>query len=282
VLDGEVYDLGVMNRRQFLALSAAAYASASVNIPVGLEMYSLRDDFKRDPEGTLHAVAAMGFAGVEFYAPYFDWSVEQAHTTRKLLDDLKLRCFSTHNGAKSFTPENIEHAVELNQALGSRYLIWASAGKIGTLEGWKPVAETLSHVSDTLKQHGLRTGYHNHELEFLPVDGKRPIEFLAENTPKNVVLQLDLGTCVEAGSDPVAWMNQNPGRIKSMHLKDWSKGAGYQSLIGEGEVPWKRVFHAAESAGGIEYYLIEQEGSKYSPLETAAKCLAAFRQLHNS
>jgi len=160
---------GVMNRRQFLALSAAAAcASASVNIPIGLEMYSLRDDFKRDPEGTLRAVAATGFAGVEFYAPYFDWTVEQARTTRKLLDDLKLRCFSTHNGAKSFAPENIEHAVELNQVLGSRYLIWASAGKIGTLEGWKPVAETLSHVSDTLKQHGLRTGYHNHELEFLP------------------------------------------------------------------------------------------------------------------
>jgi len=61
-----------------------------------------------------------------------------------------------------------------------------------------------------------------------------------------------------------------------MHLKDWSKGAGYRSLIGEGEVPWKPVFHAAESAGGIEYYLIEQEGSKYTPLETAAKSSPLF------
>ena len=280
-----MYDLGVMDRRRFLALSAASAALpcfAAKNIPVGLEMYSVRDDFKKDPQGTLRAVAAMGYEGVEFYAPYFDWTVAQAQETRKLLDDLKMRCFSTHNGARSFTPENIAHAIELNQALGSRYLIWASAGKATTLEAWKPVAETLSKASDRLKQDGLFTGYHNHLLEFVPVEGKRPIEYLAEHTPKNVVMQLDLGTCVEAGSDPAAWIHQNAGRIKSMHLKDWSKGLGYQALFGEGDVQWKRAFNAAESDGGIEYYLIEQEGSKYPALETASRCLTTFRKLHAS
>ncbi len=285
VAPGALYDLGVMDRRQFLALSTAALtlpAFGAASIPVGLEMYSVREEFKRDPMGTVRAVAAMGYQGVEFYAPYFDWTLDQAKEMRKLLDEVKMRCFSTHNGQKSFTPENISKAIELNQVLGSHYMLLASAGKLTTLEAWKPVAEMLSHASEQLKPHDIRTGYHNHQLEFTPVDGKRPIEYLAEHTPKNVVLQLDLGTCVEVGSDPVAWIEQNPGRIKSMHLKDWSKADGYQALFGEGEVKWKPVLRAAENVGGLEYYLIEQEGSKYTPLETASKCLATFRQLHKA
>ena len=280
-----LYDFGVIDRRKFLALSAAAITVpvlGAAKIPVGLEMYSVREEFKRDPMGTVRAVAAMGYDGVEFYAPYFDWTVAQAQDMRKLLDELKIRCFSTHNGPKSFAPENIAKAIELNQILGSRYILLASAGKITSLESWKPTAELLSRASDELKPHKLSTGYHNHQLEFIPLEGKRPIEYLAEHTPKSVVLQLDLGTCVEAGSDPVVWIKQNPGRIKSMHLKDWSKTDGYQALFGEGEVKWQPVFQAAENSGGIEYYLIEQEGSKYTPLETASKCLTAFRQLHKS
>ena len=280
-----MYDLGVIDRRKFLALSAAAISVpllGASKIPVGLEMYSVRNEFKQDPTGTLRAVAAMGYQGVEFYAPYFTWSADEARATRALLDELKLRCFSTHNGEKSFAADNIAKAIELNQILGSRYLILASAGKITTLEGWKPTAELLSRSAEKLKEHGLSTGYHNHQLEFTPVEGKRPIEYLAEHTPKNVVLQLDIGTCVEMGSDPVAWIKQNPGRIKSMHLKDWSKAADYQALFGEGDVPWKPVFSAVESVGGIEYYLIEQEGSKYPPLETAERCLKTFHSLHKS
>lgn len=116
------------------------------------------------------------------------------------------------------------------------------------------------------------------------MEGKRPIEIVAANTPKDFMLQLDLGTCVEVGSDPVAWIKANPGRIKCCHLKDWAPGAaedekGYRVLFGEGAVPWKQVFGAAESAGGVEYYLIEQEGSRYPELETARRCLATYRKM---
>jgi sugar phosphate isomerase/epimerase len=105
---------------------------------------------------------------------------------------------------------------------------------------------------------------------------------LAANTVKDVVLQLDVGTCLEVGSDPVAWIDNNPGRIISMHCKDWSPeaGKGYKVLFGEGVAPWKKIFAAAESTGGIEFYLIEQEGSAYPPMETADRCLKAFRQMH--
>jgi sugar phosphate isomerase/epimerase len=93
------------------------------------------------------------------------------------------------------------------------------------------------------------------------------------------MLQFDVGTCVEMGSDPVAWIEENPGRINSLHLKDWNKEKGYRALFGEGVAPWKQIFAAAEKTGGIEYYLIEQEGSEYSEFETAERCLATYKKM---
>src|SRR5204862_6269877 len=100
--------------------------------------------------------------------------------------------------------------------------------------------------------------------------------------PKDFMLQLDVGTCMEARSDPVAWINQNPGRIMSLHCKEWSPdgGKGYKVLIGEGVAPWKKIFDAAEKTGGVEYYLLEQEGSAYPSMETAERCLKAYRRIH--
>jgi len=106
------------------------------------------------------------------------------------------------------------------------------------------------------------------------------MEILAKNTKPSVLLQLDVGTCLAAGSDPVAWIRANPGRIHSIHCKDWSRDNGYKVLFGEGAADWKNIFAAAESVGGIEYYLVEQEGSRYSELETVQKCLQAFRAQH--
>jgi sugar phosphate isomerase/epimerase len=96
------------------------------------------------------------------------------------------------------------------------------------------------------------------------------------------MLQLDVGTCLHAGTDPVAWIRANPGRIRSLHCKDWSpdKSKGYTVLFGEGAVDWKPLFAAAENGGGVEYYLVEQEGSRFSELETARRCLETFRRTH--
>ena len=274
-----------ISRRSLLAFAAAApFASAAkrdARVPVGLELYSVRDDLKKDLDGTVRKVAKMGYQDVEFYAPYYDWTAAQAKDMRKLLDDLGITCYSTHNGPKSFSADGIEHAIELNHILGCRYVVFASAGRVKDLDGWKSVAETLNTAAEKMKPAGLRPGYHNHKLEFVPIDGKRPMEVLAANTGKDVMLQLDVGTCVEAGSDPVAWINANPGRIQSMHCKDWSPDAdkGYKVLFGEGVAPWKEIFRAAEK-NGIEYYLIEQEGSAYPPFETVERCLAAFRKIH--
>jgi sugar phosphate isomerase/epimerase len=274
-----------MTRRTFLAAAATApllpAAPVGKRVPVGLELYSVRNELKLDLPGTVRAVAKLGYECVELYAPYFSWTAPQAKEIRAMLDDLGIRCYSTHNDAKNLTSDNLPRAIELNQIIGSKYIVMASAGKVTNLDGWKAVAETLNQAAEKLKPLGMRTGFHNHQTEFTPLEGRRPIEVLAANTGLDVMLQLDVGTCFEMGADPVAWINQNPGRIRSMHCKDWSRdpAIGYKVLFGEGAVPWAKILDAAEKTGGIEYYLVEQEGSAYPPLETAERCLANFRKL---
>jgi sugar phosphate isomerase/epimerase len=276
----------MFTRRSFLALSAmlpwSLRAFVSPPIPVGLELYSVRNALKDDLTGTVRTVAQMGYQVVEFYAPYFDWTDAQTKDMRKLLDDLGIRCLSTHNSSSYFTAENLKKARDMNLVLGSKYIVMSSSQPKPGLDGWKEVADTLNSAADQLEPAGLKAGYHNHELEFTPVDGKRPIEILAKNTKSSIMLQLDVGTCLKAGSDPVAWIRTNPGRIRSMHCKDWSPdtGKGYTVLFGEGVADWKNIFAAAESVGGVEYYLVEQEGSRFSEFDTAKKCLQTFRSLH--
>jgi sugar phosphate isomerase/epimerase len=252
------------------------------NIPIGLELYSVRNELDKDLNGTVTAVAKMGYKVVEFYSPYFGWTTDQAKDVRKLMDGLGIRCNSTHNGMNAFTGDGIAKAIELNKILGAKYIVLASAGRVNGNDGWKTVAETATKAAEQFRSAGLRGGYHNHKPEFVAVDGKRPMDILAANTPKDFMLQFDVGTCVEAGQDPVAWINANPGRINSLHLKDWGagEGKGYKVLFGEGDVPWKKVLDAAESKGGVEYYLIEQEGSRFPAIETAEKCLANYKKIH--
>jgi sugar phosphate isomerase/epimerase len=272
-----------LTRRSFLTVVAAAplaAARAGSQIPVGLELYSVRNDLQKDLMSTVKAVAKMGYECVEFYAPYYDWTPDYTKQVRKELDDLGIHCYSTHNSLKSFAPDGIGKAMELNQILGARYIVLAHPGKVSGVDGWKQVAETLNKANDTMAGQGLHAGYHNHDLEWKPVDGQKPIELLATNTDRSIMLQLDVGTCLATGNDPVAWIERNPGRIRSLHLKEWSPEKGYRVLLGEGVGPWKKIFAAAESTGGVEYYLIEQEGSDYPEMETAERCLAAYRKLH--
>jgi len=299
-----------LSRRNFLTVSAAAaaglaaHASASAGFaaganaaadqpangkkhyPIGLELYSVRDELARDLPKTLRTVARMGYEDVEFYSPYFDWQLPYAKDVRTQLDDLGLRCYSTHNGFVSLTPgATMAKAIELNQILGTRYIILAGApGGTKGVEGWKRLCEQLTAAAEQLKPHGLAAGYHNHQSEWAKLDGdQRIMDLIAANTPQDFVLQLDVGTCMEAGADPVAWVKANPGRIKIAHLKDWAPGSsqdekGYRVLFSEGATPWKELLAAMESVGGIEFYLIEQEGSRYSEFESAQRCLANWKK----
>jgi sugar phosphate isomerase/epimerase len=278
-----------LSRRAFLAMAAAVPAAsmlAQKRLPaIGLELYSVRGELMKDLMGTVRTVARMGYEVVEFYAPYYSWTPQQAKDVRKLMDDLGIRCPSTHNGAANLAPEGIQKAIELNQIIGSTTIVMASPPRITNgIDGWKALAEQLSKAAATLQPLGMSAGFHNHATEWTPVDGQRPVDILAAGTPKNFVMQLDVGTCVSTGSDPVAFIKANAGRVASIHLKDWAPGTpaeekGYRVLFGEGTSPWRQIFEAAESVGGVQYYLMEQEGSRFPEFDTAQRCLATYKAM---
>lgn len=277
---------GDVSRRMFLTMAGAAAAAGSIRaqrrqVPVGLELYSVRTELAADLLGAVSRVAKMGYQVVEFYSPYRQWTVTQAKEVRARLDDLGIRCPSTHNGFNAFSGDEMKKCIELNQIIGSRAMVLASPPRITDLAGWRTLGAQMTAAAELLRPLGLAAGFHNHQTEWRPMDGQRPMDVLAATTPKDFVLQFDVGTCVEAGADPVAWIKANPGRIKSMHCKDWAAGGrGYAVAFGEGDVPWREVFAAAEEAGGIEHYLIEQEvagaGGEFAMVE---RCLANYRKL---
>jgi sugar phosphate isomerase/epimerase len=277
-----------LTRRAFLALAGTlplAPALAQTRRPaVGLELFSVRGDLAKDLMATVRTVAKMGYEVVEFFSPYYSWTPEYAKEVRTLLDDLGIRCPSTHNSAAALTADGLPKAIELNQLLGSRYIVMASPPRITNLDGWKALADTLSAASERLQPLGMFAGFHNHASEWAVVEGVRPIDVIANGTPKHFTLQLDVGTCVAAGADPVAFINAHPGRITSVHCKDWAPGSpkeekGYRVLFGEGASPWPQIFKAAESIGGVEHYLLEQEGSRFPEFETAQRCLDNWRKM---
>jgi sugar phosphate isomerase/epimerase len=281
-----------LSRRDFLAAAAAAPLAASAalaqskTVPVGIELYSVRGELVKDLPGTVRAVAKLGYQVVEFYSPYLNWTTDQAKDVRKLLDELGIKCPSTHNSAQAVTGDNVNKTIELNQIIGSKYIIVASAGKVVGADGWKTFADSMSAASEKLRPHQLAAGFHNHQTEWKPFEGgERAMDILAKNTPKDFVLQLDAGTAIEMGVDTVAWIKANPGRTRSIHLKDWGKGEGraYTVAFGEGDVPWKSIFQAAESTGGIEYYLIEQEhAGPDGEIAMAKRCLDNYRKMQSS
>jgi sugar phosphate isomerase/epimerase len=286
-----------VSRRAFLAATGAGpvlwsmvqasrgslEAAQRKPVPVGIELYAVRDALGKDMLGTLTAVAKMGYQLVEFYSPYLQWTTDQAKEARKRLDDLGITCRSTHNGANAFSGDTLKKAVELNQILGSTTIVMASPPpKLVDVAGWRALGAQMTEAVGTLRPLGMTAGFHNHQAEWRLVEGQRPMDILAATTPREFVLQFDVGTAVEAGADPVAWVKANPGRIKSMHLKDWGagEGRGYNVAFGEGDVKWIDLFSAGESVGGVEYYLIEQEHpGTIGELAMAQKCLDNYRKL---
>ena len=278
-----------LTRRVFLSVLASAPCASTLraapqrpHVPIGLEMFTLRAEEAQDRMGTLRAIREMGYDGVEFYGIYMDWTPAYAREVRKLLDALGLRCFSTHTRRDHFAEATFPKAIELNQILGSRHVIMAHSEKVEGVDGWKQLAATLTRAQETLRPLGLRAGFHNYPVEFraLPGGTTRPIDILAANTPRDFGFQVDTVGTLMSDADAAAFVEANPGRVPSFHLKDWKPGeGGGRVLLGEGTGQWTRLFDVAERVGGVEYYLVEQEGSRFTPLETAKRSLEILKQL---
>ncbi len=242
-------------------------------IPIGLQLYSVRDDCARDLPGTLAAVAKMGYEGVEF-AGYHGRSATEL---RKMLDDLGLKCCGTHTRLDTLLGDELQKTIEFNQAIGNVFLIVPGIGedRAGTKSAWREIAGLFNDIAAKLKPLGMWTGYHNHFREFQVVEGEMPWDTLFSNASLDVVMQMDIGNCMHGNGDPVLFLAKYPGRALTVHLKEHSK-ANEAAIIGEGDARWQETFRLCETSGKTKWYIVEQESYAYPPLECVDRCLKAL------
>jgi sugar phosphate isomerase/epimerase len=245
-------------------------------IPIALQLYSVREDCARDLPGVLQAVAKMGYEGVEF-AGYYGYD---AKALRTMLDDLGLKVAGAHVGIDTLLGDELEKSVEFHRTLGNRFLIVPGLpeARRSSRAAWLETARLMNEISEQLAPHGMRTGYHNHTVEFQPMDGELPWDTFFGNTAPEVVMQFDTGNALHGGAEAGPFITRYPGRAVTVHLKEHSD-ANDKALVGEGDVPWPAIFELCETVGGTEWYIVEQESYAYPPLECVDRCLQALKAM---
>jgi len=279
-------------RRDILKLGGAAAASALFvpalraapgvawkPVPIGTQLWCVRKQLATDVPGTLGALAAAGFDAVElenaFGRPGAEW--------RRHLDAAGLKACGFHHTLADLQGDRLASTVEFNQAIGNRNLIIRSLApdvyKSGDL--LKRTAEAVNEAAGKAKPHGMRVGYHNHFADFNRIDGEYWWNLFADQTTKDVILQLDTGNASElTGVSLVDLIRRNAGRTVTMHVKPYSK-RDPNAYIGADELDWPGIMTAAESAGGLEWYIIEYEREGVPPLESLKANLESFRRLRS-
>jgi len=238
-------------------------------LPIGVQLYSVRNDFPKDVPGVLAGIKKIGYEGVEFagYANYGN----NASGLRKLLDDNGLKACGTHlqGGLFDVQGNRLERTVEFNKVIGNDKLIVASTNA-STAEDWTRRADEFSAVAEQLKPHNMRIGYHNHTGEFHAIDGQKPEDIFFGKASPGVFMQLDIGHCAHAGADPAAYIKKYGDHLLSVHVKDWVRATG-GDIVGEGIVKWPEVLTACASAPALQWYIIEEESNKFPGLEGIEK-----------
>jgi sugar phosphate isomerase/epimerase len=282
-----------LSRRGFLATTASAAALTVVGagcmkegeskhmakggkIPVGLQLYSVRSEAQKDLPGVLAKVAKMGYQGVEF-AGYYG---HDAKDIRKMLDANKLVCCGTHTQMADLADDKLAATLELNKTLGNKYVIvpWLEPAKTNPKETWLGYAKRLNVLAEKLKPQGMQVGYHAHQHDFAPLGDTTGWDIIASNTGKDVIMQLDLGNCMDGGGDPVKYLKLYPGRAVTIHLKEFST-TNKKAMIGEGDVKWAEIFKLIRTAGTTKWYIIEEEKDAVPPLQGAEISLVNLRKL---
>ena len=268
------------SRRIFLktsgALAAAACVGADrlmgapVRLPIGLQLYSVRNLLPKDFEGTLHQLAAAGYKEVEA-AGYFD---KTAADFGNSLQKAGLRCVSTHHQLVQLKTQ-FDQLIEYGQALGLEYIIcsWAGVHRDPTrtgdlnLDDWRYVADQFNEIGQKVKGAGMKFGYHNHTIEFGKENGIVFFDELLKRTdPKFVEFEMDCGWVVVAGRNPVEYLSKFPERFPMLHVKDMVKmpdGKWRNVVMGKGTIDYRPIFHAAK---GLKHYFIEQEEFEGDPI----------------
>lgn len=249
------------------------------DIPLGLQLWSVREECAKDFDATLAAVAKMGFAGVEF-AGYHKYK-DDAPGLRKKLDQLGLKAAGTHIGAKFFEGDELKKTIEFHKTIGCSLLIVPGDKRFSDPVESKKYAEVMSKAAEALKPAGMACGHHNHTEEFKKVDNTTYWNLFADRTSKDVFLEMDIGWVREAGLDPVDLMKRYPGRIRTVHIKAKPEKDKGKHFIGQDNYDWKRVLKACAEVGGTEWFLVEQEDydDGKTPMESSKISLDGLKKI---
>ena len=279
-------------------LQSAMAKSAAVPEMMGLQLYSVRDEMKADPLGTLKQLAAMGYKYVE-HANYVDRKFYGYSATefKKVLDDLGLKMPSGHTvmgkphydeATNSFT-DRWKHTIEDAAICGQLYVISPSLDENlrKTESDLKRYMEVFNKSGELCKQSGMRFGYHNHDFEFsVKFNGVSMYDIMLQETDPNLVMQqLDIGNLYNGGAKAIDIVKKWPGRFLSMHVKDEIKGGGagnheYEStVLGKGIVKPKEVIDLGRKNGGTHHFIIEQESYQgKTPIECMKENYAIMKK----
>jgi sugar phosphate isomerase/epimerase len=250
-------------------------AQANGKIPIALQLYSVRDVAPKDVPGTIEAVAKMGYQGVEF-AGYYG---QKADDLRKMLDQNGLKCCGTHTGLPTLAGDALKATVEFNKILGNEFLIVPSLPhtNMASVAALIDTAKLLTDLAERMKDSGMKVGYHAHGQDFKPLADRIPWEVLFSNAGPAVLMQLDVGNCMQGGGDPIAELKKFPHRSSTIHLKEHGGPKG--AVVGEGDVPWKEIFALCETTGDTQWYIVEQESYRNSSMESVERCLKNLRNM---
>lgn len=251
--------------------STETLLAAAKKIPVGLELYSIREQCAKDLPGMLAAVSKIGYKGVEF-AGYHGRTALQL---RQMLDDNGLVACGTHTPYESVLGDKLKDTIEFNRIIGNKFLIvpWME-GK--SKQEWLDKAKLFNEIAEKVKAEGMFVGYHAHAHDFHKFEDKSAWDLFFGNTKREVIMQLDTSNCRDGGADPVVVLKKYPGRARSIHIKASSKNP--EAVIGEDDVNWKEVFAFCEGRGKTQWYVVEHETSK-DPLDAVKRNFEALKKM---
>jgi sugar phosphate isomerase/epimerase len=288
--------MGFTDRRNFLRAGVAASVCALVagesrslkanpyGLPVGLELYTVREQLAKNFAGTLSEVATIGYKTVEL-SGFFG---ETAPEIKRLLASDGLTCPAAHYGISDIETA-WEQRIEDAQVIGMRYMVLPGLPESmrGSVDGYKRAAEFLNKTGAQCRKAGIQFAYHNHNVDFEKFNGVVAFDVMLEQTdPSLVQFEMDCFWVTRAGYDPVAYMERYPGRFPLLHIKDEKPGypptatghtpAAAFTEVGRGKINWKRIFMAAPK-GGLKYFFVEQDECDVPPMKAIK---ISYKYLH--
>jgi sugar phosphate isomerase/epimerase len=246
------------------------------NIPIALQLYTLREQAAEDFVGTLRRVAEIGYAGVEFA----DYGGLSAPELKALLDELGLRAAGSHV-ALPLLENELDAVIDYSLTIENPYVVCPSipSDRRGDEASVQALAQSLNRIGAVCRVEGLRFCYHNHAFEFETFDGQSILDILYGDTdPELLEAEVDTYWVQFAGLDPANLIERYSDRVALVHLKDMDPQDGTFAEVGEGTLDWQAIFAASEAAGA-EWYVVEQDRCKRPPLESVRLSLANLRAM---